>query len=217
MRPLLIVMSSLGFALVMFLSGLVVATAFFRAEPERQLSLATDTTDVWTNHPVKINPTAQDFERLAARPVPNQPPVQAAVQTAPRSTAEVTTSDKPSGVEANSQHQPGLQAEAIAAHVAWCSHRYRSYRTYDNSYTPYSGGRRECVSPYIGSSDVTQAYNPDETAYRPSEGRVDLVYASEQSYAATDHAEYCFSKYRSYRAEDNTYQPYDGGPRKQCH
>ena len=36
------------------------------------------------------------------------------------------------------------------AHVAWCSQRYRSYRAYDNSYQPYNGPRRECVSPYLG-------------------------------------------------------------------
>ncbi|RRH95965.1 BA14K family protein [Mesorhizobium tamadayense] len=31
-----------------------------------------------------------------------------------------------------------------------------------------------------------------------------------------DHIDYCFSRYQSYRPEDNTYQPYDGGPRRQC-
>ena len=33
-------------------------------------------------------------------------------------------------------------------HVAWCHGRYRSYRAYDNTYQPYHGGRRICVSPY---------------------------------------------------------------------
>ena len=31
-----------------------------------------------------------------------------------------------------------------------------------------------------------------------------------------DHADYCFSRYRSYDPQDNTYQPFDGGPRRQC-
>jgi hypothetical protein len=35
-----------------------------------------------------------------------------------------------------------------AQHVAWCHDRYRSYRTSDNSFQPYNGPRRECVSPY---------------------------------------------------------------------
>ena len=34
------------------------------------------------------------------------------------------------------------------AHVAWCSDRWRSYRASDNSYQPYTGPRRTCVSPY---------------------------------------------------------------------
>lgn len=31
-----------------------------------------------------------------------------------------------------------------------------------------------------------------------------------------DHVQYCFSRYRSYRPEDNTYQAYSGGPKRQC-
>ncbi len=34
------------------------------------------------------------------------------------------------------------------SHVDWCYDRYRSYRARDNSYQPYSGGRRQCNSPY---------------------------------------------------------------------
>jgi len=34
------------------------------------------------------------------------------------------------------------------AHVNWCASRYRSYRAYDNSFQPYNGPRRACVSPY---------------------------------------------------------------------
>ena len=37
------------------------------------------------------------------------------------------------------------------AHLGWCSSRYRSYRPRDNSYTPYSGGRRWlCGGPLYG-------------------------------------------------------------------
>ena len=34
------------------------------------------------------------------------------------------------------------------AHVGWCYRRYRSYREYDNTFQPYRGRRRQCVSPY---------------------------------------------------------------------
>jgi hypothetical protein len=35
------------------------------------------------------------------------------------------------------------------AHVDWCSARYASYRTADNTFLPPRGGRRTCVSPYL--------------------------------------------------------------------
>ena len=35
-----------------------------------------------------------------------------------------------------------------AAHVQWCKERYRSYRASDNSFQPYKGPRRACVSPH---------------------------------------------------------------------
>ncbi len=33
-------------------------------------------------------------------------------------------------------------------HVSWCYNRYRSYRAYDNTFQPYYGPRRQCISPY---------------------------------------------------------------------
>jgi BA14K-like protein len=33
-------------------------------------------------------------------------------------------------------------------HVSWCKNRFRSYRVSDNTFQPYSGPRRQCVSPY---------------------------------------------------------------------
>lgn len=35
-----------------------------------------------------------------------------------------------------------------AAHVDWCYDRWRSYRASDNTYQPFNGPRRQCVSPY---------------------------------------------------------------------
>lgn len=34
------------------------------------------------------------------------------------------------------------------SHANWCYARYRSYRAYDNTFQPYNGGRRQCISPY---------------------------------------------------------------------
>lgn len=42
--------------------------------------------------------------------------------------------------------QPAVRISS--AHVQWCHDRWRSYRVSDNSYQPYNGPRRICVSPY---------------------------------------------------------------------
>ena len=34
------------------------------------------------------------------------------------------------------------------AHTSWCYSRYKSYRASDNTFQPYNGPRRQCVSPY---------------------------------------------------------------------
>lgn len=34
------------------------------------------------------------------------------------------------------------------AHYDWCYDRYRTYRALDNTFQPYRGPRRQCVSPY---------------------------------------------------------------------
>ena len=33
-------------------------------------------------------------------------------------------------------------------HIDWCFDRYRSYRVRDNTYQPFNGRRRQCISPY---------------------------------------------------------------------
>lgn len=34
-------------------------------------------------------------------------------------------------------------------HLVWCENRYRSYRASDNTFQPYNGPRRQCISPYL--------------------------------------------------------------------
>jgi hypothetical protein len=33
-------------------------------------------------------------------------------------------------------------------HVDWCYSRYRTYRHWDNTFQPYHGPRKQCISPY---------------------------------------------------------------------
>lgn len=37
------------------------------------------------------------------------------------------------------------------AHVRWCYNTYRSYRISDNSFQPYDGPRKACVSPHVAA------------------------------------------------------------------
>lgn len=43
----------------------------------------------------------------------------------------------------------GLRREAIIqSHRVWCLDRYRSYDSSTDTFQPYRGGRRRCISPY---------------------------------------------------------------------
>lgn len=35
------------------------------------------------------------------------------------------------------------------AHINWCENRYRTYRAWDNTYSPDIGIRAQCISPYM--------------------------------------------------------------------
>ncbi|ANL75706.1 BA14K-like protein (plasmid) [Rhizobium phaseoli] len=82
-----------------------------------------------------------------------------------------------------------------AAHLAWCGERYRSFDPATNSYRSYSGETRECSSPF------------EQTVAGADEGVGTKVNAQA--------AARCAARYKSYRPEDNTYQPWEG-PRRSC-
>jgi hypothetical protein len=235
-KPLLIILNSFLVALASFGAGLYAAILFFTAEPTWEgLDLQSDASVAWTSEPVPVDRAAQDLERLPPRTV------RLSDAAAPQSRDDDDAQDvayidetitagipaEPANFEAADTQ--GVVAEADGAaqalsaeHVAWCADRYRSYRPRDNSYTPYSGGRRECTSPFsqeAGSVEVSplpsqsDSYE-DEAEATEGAGIITAAVASEASFDA--HAQDCMSRYRSYRIEDNTYQPYGGGPRLQC-
>ncbi|MDQ0318754.1 hypothetical protein QO002_000892 [Pararhizobium capsulatum DSM 1112] len=47
----------------------------------------------------------------------------------------------------NAQPRYYNQSAYGGSHEQWCYNRYRSYRASDNTYQPYYGSRRQCVSP----------------------------------------------------------------------
>jgi hypothetical protein len=100
--------------------------------------------------------------------------------------------------------------ELAGAHSKWCARRYRSYNPQRNSYTRYDGEVWPCVSPY-------SKYLAVEAQTKIASISADALLRNEAFYANSDHMSYCSSRYRSYRPQDNTYQPFGGGPRRQCH
>ncbi|QIS94675.1 BA14K family protein [Nitratireductor mangrovi] len=230
MKPLLAFIGGFVAALGIFGSGVFAAIVFLNAEPVPAQSKGQNMAELWSSVPRPVQKAAQSFERVAGKAMANEvtdteerhasvrderhaPPVQETVD--PMTTAAVRR-------DATEQREASpRRVKAAAAHVAWCSHRYRSYRPEDDSYTPYSGGRQRCVSPY---SDVLFADDGagEEAPKLQYVVRVDqarhgkLVPATGPIELSAEHIRSCFSRYRSYRPEDNSYQPFGGGPRQQC-
>ena len=52
---------------------------------------------------------------------------------------------------ANAANKNAIPVESTGdadAHVNWCFDRYKSYRMLDNSWQPFHGPRKPCISPY---------------------------------------------------------------------
>ncbi|OWV78388.1 hypothetical protein ATY77_28775 [Rhizobium sp. R634] len=82
---------------------------------------------------------------------------------------------------------------------------YGSY--YGSPYGYYGSPYRYYGSPY--------RYGPPYRYYGRYYGRPYRTYAAPAYYGRGGHEAWCYSRYRSYRAYDNTFQPYNG-PRRQC-
>ncbi|PWK72868.1 BA14K family protein [Aminobacter sp. AP02] len=93
--------------------------------------------------------------------------------------------------------------------------RGRDYRRYDNN---WRGNYRPYRPNYFGGTGIY--FNFGVPAYRYYEPRYyqPRYYEPRRVYrsgVSSPHARWCYSRYRSYRAWDNTFQPYNG-PRQQC-
>jgi len=64
------------------------------------------------------------------------------------------------------------------------------------------------ASYHGGGYRVYRPHRPRHRQYRHPAPRAHYHYSSA-------HVQWCYGRYRSYRASDNTYQPYNG-PRRQC-
>ncbi|WP_425476048.1 BA14K family protein [Mesorhizobium yinganensis] len=96
-------------------------------------------------------------------------------------------------------------------HTRWCTEHYRSYSAVENSYTSYKGVQRNCVSPFsegTNRTDQARVAHPEAVIGRADVGLSATVDAR--------HKALCLARYQSYNSQDNSYQPYGGGPRRQC-
>lgn len=241
MKPLLGIIGGLVASLAMFAMGLAVATIVLTPEPERQPGPSVDVADLWTVEPRRVDKAAvRKLERLPALPPPDDPKLTAAAPAQATDTNEtaapldlVNTGSVQAAAGEEAGEGPASRSDQLSlAHLEWCANRYRSYRQEDDSYTSYAGEQLPCVSPYskhlAASAEATPAFLEDDSYI--VEGDPPIVEGDPSSvpwleasgdvgagaYAEPDHVSYCFNRYRSYRPEDNSYQPYGGGPRRQC-
>ncbi|KQU83314.1 hypothetical protein ASD12_09770 [Mesorhizobium sp. Root102] len=204
MKAILGLVGGFVLTLAVFGSGLVFAAWLLASNPVHQAGPVASVAELWTRSARPVNTSTQSLERVpAARPA--APDAAARSQAAPPETDSTLT-----GAVATAA---GEGAVLPASHVRWCASRYRSYNAADNSYMSYSGQERPCVSPYL---DTAAAHDGGGLS-----ANVSYVSADNASLVATtglsaDHVDSCFSRYRSYRPDDNSYQPYSGGPRRQC-
>jgi hypothetical protein len=246
MKTIAALIAGLLLSMTTFVAGIVIALTYLDVgkEPARAQNL--DTSALWTTEPASVEKQTLSFERVPARPVPKEREVAslnkdsagpklndsvANIEPVADDPMDVVDPVTTGAIEATKADvKPAPRVEQNMAHVEWCSRRYRSYRAEDNSYRPYGGGRRTCESPYsdtaapsVVSDDALAAPNETQEARNNAEpfedeGKVEQVIYEDApgTTISDDHIQSCMSRYRSYRPEDNTYQPFDGGPRQQC-
>jgi hypothetical protein len=217
MKPVLELLAASALSVGMVIGGVVVASAAFAPDEKQQHHFTgLDIADLWTSEPVRVDRSQQNLERLPPRyashvvmtePQPTELADQAKHGNVGSGADGLDFASTSSVMDASTDTR---SAALAPQHVSWCKERYRSYDPASNTYRSFSGELRDCASPY-------EMYNAPEEA---GEGRL-IAVSSDQTEVAPSMADNqniraCMERYRSYRVEDNTYQPYGSGPRRQC-
>ncbi len=229
MKSLLVVLGSLVGVVGAFLACVYVA-ALVIAEPAPHQFAHLDTPDLWTSSPVRVDGTQQAYERIpglavvASVPASDLTTSPTATDTAEANgeTSASATMDQAGSVDLADAGQSGTAVDS--AQADWCFARYRSYRVEDNSYQPFSGPRRTCESPVSGiqqsvSNLAVAPGHPADLAHGVVQSVSETADASQgmqMTGQARSHVEWCLGRYRSYRLDDNSYQPFDGSARRSC-
>lgn len=85
---------------------------------------------------------------------------------------------------------------------------HRGYRTYRHGYRRH-GDFWFPAGAFVAGALIGGALASPDPYYRAAPRR---IYRG----VSSAHVEWCYNRYRSYRASDNTFQPYNG-PRQQCY
>jgi hypothetical protein len=246
MKTVMLLLASLVFVVFVFMSGVfVTAYMIAEPEPHKfahldnpdlwksepaKVEVSQQNYDRLPSAPVVVSVPASDIPEpriVAGQPVPKS--------TSPSIDTTATGSVDPQSAPAQQAAlngggmSPTPNVAVDPAHASWCFARYRSYRVEDNTYQPFSGGeRRQCQAPgsenqqtasAAPSRSQSKAYDqmiaqePQDYA-QPVSDDASQVVGSEQQ--AGSHEQWCSARYRSYDASDDSYQPFDGGPRRTC-
>lgn len=235
MKTIAALIAGLLLSVATYLGGVVTGTTLSHGTTQLKPQNM-DTASLWTSEPMLVHRERQVLTRLPARRQPgtetattiNRTGIDGNVAYSPRNGTNLPAVDAQGGVDdmTTGAIDPDQKIDpSQQAHVEWCSRRYASYRPADDTYKPYSGGRRPCMSPKLDivatetspDSTAATAQQPSEMTGNESQPEVQAAsYDESASINDSAHARSCASRYHSYDAEDNTYQPYDGGPRRQC-
>lgn len=219
MKPFLAAIAGFFASAVVFATGALVAMNLFMNDSARDLADRDQIAAVWSPTPVDTD-TGMEPRVVSSSEKNGYPDRQAEAKptlVASLGGMEATATDidmtETAGIDvSDTSDQTGMSeqaAQAPKAHIQWCLDNYRSYDPATNTYTPYSGGTEPCISPYSDTAENT----PQVEDARNEEAQVAMTESFELS---EDHILECMNRYRSYRLEDNSYQPYGGGPRRQC-
>lgn len=235
MKTIAALIAGLLLSVATYLGGVVTGATFSHGTTQLKPQNM-DTASLWTSEPMLVHRERQVLTRLPARRQPgtetvtttNKAGIEGNVAYSPRNGTNLPGADAQGGVDdmTTGAIEPSQTVDpSQQAHIEWCSRRYASYRPADDTYKPYSGGWRRCVSPKLDivatetglDSTAATAQQPSEVTGNESQAEVQAASYNEPSIVDDGaHARSCASRYHSYDAGDNTYQPYDGGPRRQC-
>jgi len=208
MKPILAVLAGFVATSMIFVSGGAVAMYLFITTPSQHFDPNNKVAALWSPTPTDAQGEKRQLRVVRAKGTTledSNGEVQVAdASEIPQAQIDMATTASIDGNDAKNATQE--TAALSQAHIAWCEQNYRSYRRETNSFTPYGGGSKPCISPYS---------NERMGGSRTAEDNVQFA-ANEDLGLSDAHIRDCMNRYRSYRIEDNSYQPYGGGPRQQC-